>query len=808
MTRNAAIQSRIPADEPWLIEPMASDAAIRLGVSADDPWVMVQEGFDPDLEAKHETLFALADGALGVRGGLEEWTSPSDGMFLAEVFERTQIHYHERHPGFAEATDTRVPVADSKRIAVLIDNEPVDPTCGVVRSFRRSLDLRTGRATRDMLWEAPSGRLVELSAERTLFFAQPGTMALRFTVTAVNFAGRVTLVSGIAAARAVEPQGDDPRIGAELAGGGLRVVDTILDAEAPGLVQETRHSRIAVACRQSQRVLTADVARLAPAVTSQGVSQGFAAELAPGDTIGIEKFVAYAWQPTGRDGIADTVRTLFDRSGAMLRRLAAGDFDRNASTQAQILDNFWADSTLAIDGDPKAQEALRFNLFHLFQSTSRSGCASLAAKGLTGEGYEGHYFWDTEAFAAPMLIFTAPALVRSMLEWRYRTLDRARAHARELGHQRGALFAWRTISGDECSSHYPSGSAQYHINAAVAYAIRLYDAGTGDDEFMAAMGAEILFETARIWLEIGHFNARKGGAFCIAGVTGPDEYTALVDNNYYTNAMAQRHLRFAASVAARLGADRPATYSALAARLGLSEAEIVEWRRAADAMYLPYDEELGIHKQDDGFLDRPVWAPAATEAGDHRPLLLRYHPLTLYRYQLCKQADLILAMVLSGLDVEPAAKRRNFEYYEPITVHDSTLSPSTFSILAAEIGDRDKAYRYFTRCARVDLDDSHGNVRHGAHMAAMAGSWLALTWGFAGLRCEGPCLAFAPQLPAEWRGYDFGLVWRNRRLRVAVTGDSVCYTLDAGPALRIRHYGRDVDLPGGGACRLGSEAVP
>jgi trehalose/maltose hydrolase-like predicted phosphorylase len=784
-----------------------SDPASCLEASADEPWLLVQSGFDPMLEAKHETLFALADGALGVRGGLEEWPSPSDGVFLAEVYERTSITYHERHPGFASTTDTRVPVADGKRIAILLDDEPVDPTRGTIRAFERSLDLRTGCVTRHLIWEAPSGRVVEICAERVLSFAQPGTLALRFTVTPINFTGRITLVSSIASARAVEPQGDDPRIGVELAGGGLRLLDTMLDAEAPGLVQETRHSRIAVACRQTHRVLTPGVESLAPAANSQGVNQGFQAQLAPGEAIALEKFVAYAWQSFGADGLAGASPGLWDRSGMAVQRAHAAGFDRLAGAQAQAFAEFWDTAALDIDGDPPAREALRFNLFHLFQSTGRGGRASTAAKGLTGEGYEGHYFWDTEAFVAPMLTFTAPALVRGMLEYRYRTLDRARAHAREMGHARGALFAWRTISGDECSAHYPSGSAQYHINAAVAYAIRIYEAGTGDADFLVEMGAEILFETARIWLEIGHFNPRMGGAFCIARVTGPDEYTALVDNNYYTNTMARQHLRFAAEVATRLGTEAPGDYAALAARLGLEAGEVAAWQRAADAMYLPYDDNLGIHKQDDGFLERPIWAPDPASADDLRPLLLRLHPLTLYRYQLCKQADLILAMVLAGGDTDTAVKRRDFDYYEPITVHDSTLSPNTFSILASEIGYIDKAYRYFIDNARVDLDDSHGNVRHGAHMAAMAGSWLSLAWGFAGLRWEGPALSLAPTLPAPWQGYEFGLLWRGCRLRVAVTRTAASYTLAAGPAMTIRHHGQEVVLQGGTACTLALPAL-
>ncbi|HEY0231654.1 MAG TPA: beta-phosphoglucomutase, partial [Dokdonella sp.] len=442
------------------------------------------------------------------------------------------------------------------------------------------------------------------------------------------------------------------------------------------------------------------------------------------------------------------------------------------------------------------EQALRFNLFHVLQSTGRGGRTSAAAKGLTGEGYEGHYFWDTEAFVLPVLAFTAPALARGMLEYRLRTLGHARAHARELNHTRGALYAWRTISGDECSSYYPSGSAQYHINAAIAYAIRLYVDASGDQAFLVEGGAEVLFETARVWLDIGHFNARRNGAFCIHEVTGPDEYTALVDNNYYTNRMAQAHLRHAVKVARWFAAEHAAGYAGLCARIGLGDDEIEDWSLAAETMYLPTDERYGVFPQDDTFLDKPVWNFQATPA-DRYPLLLHYHPMTIYRHQVCKQADVVLALVLAGEGIDVERKRRNFDYYERVTVHDSTLSASTFSVLASEVGYADKAYRYFLDTTRVDLDDLHGNTHHGVHMAAMAGSWLSLVWGFAGLRVVAGRLRFAPSLPAGWRGYRFGMVWQGRRLQVSVDAGAARYTLLAGEPLSIDHAGSPVVLTTG-----------
>jgi alpha,alpha-trehalose phosphorylase len=522
------------------------------------------------------------------------------------------------------------------------------------------------------------------------------------------------------------------------------------------------------------------------------IAQCFERDVSPGQTLELHKFVAYAWSSPGAPGKEDLTEEAIARADSACTE----GFEALARTQSATLERFWETADLAIDGDPATEQALRLNLFHVMQSTCRDGSGSAAAKGLTGEGYEGHYFWDAEVFMLPALLATEPSLARGMLEYRYRILDAARRHAREMNHARGALYAWRTISGDECSAYFPSGSAQYHINAAVAWAIRAYVEATGDEDFLANRGAEILFETARLWLEVGHYDPRRGDAFCICAVTGPDEYTALVDNNHYTNRMAQRHLRYAADVARRLADARPDDYADLVDRIGLADDEVGRWQAAADAMFLAEDTLTGVFPQDDTFLDKPRLPLRGPAKGKH-PLLLRMHPLTLYRHQVCKQADVLLALVLAGEDVDRAKRRRNLDYYEAVTVHDSTLSASTFSILAADIGDTDKALDYFRDTLRVDLDDLHGNADHGVHLAAMAGSWMSLAWGFGGLRLHAPHPVFAPRLPRAWRGYRFGLRWHGSRVRVQVDSQGVHYTLTEGDHLRIEHDDRLLDLTAG-----------
>lgn len=754
---------------------------------AGDGWTIRVAGFDPANAARDESLFALANGALGVRGGIDGVDSASDGAFLAAFFEQAPIHYHEKFTGFALSTDTRVPVADAKHVRVVLDGESVTltPDAGLIRE----LDLSTGRFRTSMRYTAKGGT-VEITTDRLVSLARPGLLALRLTVRSLDYTGPLTLLSDLRWGRRAEGQGDDPRIGVSLGAGGVDSFPVVTDGIPTALRQTARLSRRTCLLRQDH-VPGHGLSTEQPFLTLDSISQPFHADLTPGDEASLVKFAAYAW--ADQDGDSDG---LFATAGATLAAARSAGWDVLAAEQADDLARFWADADVVIDGDAGLQQAIRFNLFHLYQSTGRDGATSIAAKGLTGEGYEGHYFWDTETFILPVLAFTAPHLARRMLEYRIGRLDRARAHARGMGHNAGALFPWRTIAGDECSAHYPSGSAQYHINADIAFAARLYEEATGDSAFLYAHAAEMLFETARIWPQVGHFNARKGGAFTIHEVTGPDEYTALVNNNFYTNAMAAAHLAHAADLYRRMGSDAPDHLSALAARIGLTDAEVALWQRAADAMYLPTDPDLGVSPQDDDFLSKPVW-PFADTPADKYPLLLHYHPLAIYRHQVCKQADVVLAMLLAGDRFTPTLKRRNFDYYEAVTVHDSTLSPSSYGILAAELGDSEKAIRYFTETARIDLDDLHGNASHGVHMAAMAGSWLGIAWGFGGLRWQGGIARFAPLLPPGWTRYSFGINWRGSRLRVTVDPVGTTYHLLSGDALTIHHHGTPVTLTPG-----------
>ncbi|QNQ08704.1 glycoside hydrolase family 65 protein [Sphingomonas alpina] len=755
----------------------ASKSRIAIG---DGGWTLSIDGPAPTQERWAETIFALANGAIGVRASIDELGGGDGSTFLTAAYEVSPIVYHERFRGFAETTDTRVPVAEAIGLDVAIGGSAIDFTTASAERTRRTLDLRSGVLTRETRWRLADGRRIAVRAERLVPLDGTTGYARRIAVSPIGFAAAIALTPRLLPAPTAAGQADDPRLGVNLHAHGFAPFGEL---RPEMVVEKLRGSGIAVAATQAIRGET----------QAQVVADG---------SISIEIFTGYAVVADATDP-----NHLSDIAAATAADLADTGFDALVDRQRAALDAFWRNAVVEIEGDEAAQgcetaATLRLNLFHLFQSAGRDGQGSAAAKGLTGQGYEGHYFWDTEVFMLPVLAVSAPEIARAMLAYRYATLDAAIANARALNHDQGALYAWRTIAGRECSAHYPSGSAEYHINAAIAYAIGFYDKATGDTGFLVEMGAEMLVQTARLWIALGAHEARTG-QFCIRGVTGPDEYTALIDNNWYTNRMAQAHLRLAAEVVDRVAAAAPDAWANTAARIGYTPAEATAWTAAADAMRLPYDEKLRIDAQDDSFLDKPRWDLAGTPA-DKFPLLLHYHPMTLYRHQVAKQADLVLGLVLGGDGIDRERKRRAYDHYDSVTAHDSTLSACSFSILASDVGRSDEAWRHFRSTAFVDVDDLHHNTDHGVHMAAMAGSWLAFAWGFGGFRLREGAPSFAPTLPAAWRGYGFAMLWRGSRLRIDVDAGGATYRNLDGPAVSFAHRDQNITLAPGETRRLGA----
>lgn len=757
-----------------------------------DVWEVAEDRFSTETCLKNETLFSLGNGYLGFRGNLEEGSGGIgiEGTYINGFFETEVIKYGEIAYGFAEKSQTMLNVANSKRIRIFLEDEEFSVLNGGFSSYKRVLNMKEGSLKRTLTWTSPRGRTVEIGFERIVHLGWKHLAMIRIKLTPIGADYRIRIVSSVDGNVTNLVVENDPRVGSGLQGTAL-VTENLEGNGTFGLIrQTTKNSNQTVVCCM-EHVLETDCRHTCESFTQNSVANTvYEIESTAGKTVTLTKFIVYA---TSHDFSASQLE--HESKNILYLALKQG-YDRLKQEHTDILDDFWKKSDVVIKGDPLLQQGIRFNLFHLLQSAGTDGRTSLAAKGLTGEGYEGHYFWDTEIFAMPFFVYTNPEISRKLLEYRYSILDKSRDEARILAHPKGAKFPWRTIAGEECSAYFPAGTAQYHINADIAYMVNRYMEVTEDHDFLIKYGAEILFETARVWADIGAYIETKGNKFCINCVTGPDEYTAIVDNNCYTNLMARENLYNAVKVARWMKENSPEEYARITDKINLDENEILEWERAADNMYVPYDEKTRIYPQDDTFLGKPAWDFENTPKEKY-PLLLHYHPLVIYRHQVCKQADLVLALFLLGDLFTKEEKKINYDFYEPLTTHDSSLSTCIFSVMASEIGYRQKAYDYFMETARMDLDDCKGNTKNGVHTANMGGTWMSIVNGFAGMRTYGGSLSFSPYLPEQWEGYEFKLSFKSRLIKVTVNRVTTVYELLEGNEIDIGHNWEKVRLKKG-----------
>ena len=748
-------------------------------------WEIVEESFEPSNNYKNESIFATGNGYIGLRGNFEEGNpSPRimgvEGSYINGFYESVPLQHGEKAYGFPEKTQTMLNVTNGKIIKLYLEDEEFNMIKGKMISYRRSLNLKEGYLRRCIVWVSPKGRKIKLDIIRLVSFTNKYLAVINYKVTPLNFNGTIKLVSALEGNIQNLTAESDPRVGSGLKRKTLEVESVICEDNLGLLVQKTQRVKSKLACAMENQLITKESFEVENRCFKTRVEVIYRVAAKQDRPVVLNKYLAYTTsQDLGENKI------LFSAMKIAIRARSEG-FAKILKAQKEYMKEFWDKSDLVIKGAPGIQQGIRFNMFHLLQSAGQDGKTNIAAKGLTGEGYEGHYFWDTEMYAMPFFLYTNPEINRKLLEYRYHTLEQARARARQMSHPRGALFPWRTINGEECSAYFPAGTAQYHINADIAFAIKRYVEGTADWDFIVNYGAEILFETARLWVDLGGFIAKRHNRFCINGVTGPDEYTAIVNNNFYTNIMAAEKLAYAHRVAQWMKHNRTEEYLSLAAKIGLEESELEHWKKAAENIYLPYDQELGLYAQDDSFFAKEAW-PEDKEL--KRPMLLHYHPLVIYRYQVCKQADVVLALFLLSRRFDLEGKKRNFDYYEKITTHDSSLSECIFGIVASDIGYHDKAYQYFLNSIRMDLDNRQGNTGAGNHIANMAGSWMMVINGFAGMRVYDDTLSFKPHLPKEWEEYSFKITYRGRLVRVTVNREGTKYELLEGEELTILHNG-------------------
>jgi len=742
-----------------------------------EPWHVRETRLDLEVLAQAESVFALGNGHIGLRGNLDEGEPHGiPGTYLNSFYELRPLPYAEAGYGFPESGQTVVNVTNGKPIRLLVDDEPFDVRYGELVSHTRVLDFRAGTLDRQLEWKTPAGRRVRVHSTRLVSFTQRAVAAIRYEVEAVDEPLRLIVQSELVANEALPAQSKDPRVAAVLTKP-LEIEERLFDDTRAQLIARTKRSGLRLGAAMGHEIDGPAKTDVSTESHGDWARTTIACVLQPGEKLTMVKLLSYGWSSRrSLPAIRDQV------SGALAAAKFSG-WEGLCREQREYLDKFWDAADVRVEGDQEVQQAVRFGLFHVLQAGARAELRPIAAKGLTGPGYDGHVFWDTEMFALPVLTYTLPKAVASALRWRHATLDLARDRAQQLG-LRGAAFPWRTIRGQECSAYWPAGTAAFHINADIADAVRRYVAATGDDDFERDIGLEILVETARLWRSLGHHD--RHGRFHIDGVTGPDEYTAIKDDNVYTNLMAQRNLIAAADAVNR--------HTERAWRLGVDDEETAAWRGAAAAMHLPYDDELGVHPQVEGFTRYQEWDFPGTPT-EHYPLLLNYPYFDLYRKQVIKQADLVLAMHWRGDAFTDEQKARNFAYYERRTVRDSSLSACTQAVIAAEVGHLELAHDYLGEAALMDLHDIHDNTREGLHIAALAGAWLALVAGFGGMRDHDGELSFAPRLPGRINRLEFSLMWHGHRLRVDVRSNEVTYSLRNGAEdarVGLRHHGEDV----------------
>jgi len=742
-----------------------------------EEWSVRETELDLDTLAQCESIFALSNGHIGLRGNLDEGEPHGlPGTYLNSVYELRPLPYAEGGYAYPESGQTVINVTNAKLIRLLVDDEPFDVRYGKLKSHERELDLRDGVLRRSVLWTTPGGKTIKVSSVRMVSFTQRAIAAISYDVEPIDAPLRVVVQSELVANEALPDQGKDPRVGAALSSpleseehqafgnGGLLIHHTKVSGLLVGAAMDHHIEGPSETVVESES--SPDVARVS--VTTR---------LKPGERLRIVKFISYGWSSLrSRPAIHDQVR-------AALSAARQTGWDGLLAEQRAYLDEFWSNADIELEGDPEIQQAVRFALFHVLQSGARAERRPIPAKGLTGPGYDGHAFWDTEIFVLPVLTMTLPHACADALRWRHSILNKAKELARQLG-LKGSAFPWRTINGSECSGYWPAGTAAFHINADIAYAATHYIEATGDIAFEEEVGLELLVETARLYMSLGYYNAASD-KFRIDGITGPDEYSAIADNNIYTNLMAQHNLHWAAE-----GVKR---FPDKARALGVDADEAASWQKAADKMLIPYDERLEVTPQDDTFTNHEVWDFAHTSQNQY-PLLLHFPYFDLYRKQVLKQADLVLAMQLRSDSFTLEQKARNFAYYEPLTVRDSSLSACSQAVLAAEVGQLQLAYDYLGEAAFMDLHDLEQNVRDGVHMASLAGAWTALVAGFGGMRLQNNLLSFAPRLPDALVRLAFQIQYRGSRLRIEVSTQDVTYHLLDGPPQKLLHHGEEIFL--------------
>lgn len=740
-------------------------------------WQVSETDFKQEDNKFKESIFAVANGYIGVRGFFEEGfygdSAYSDPItMLNGVYEYHDYVYAWKRPGFPDRTQVITRQANPLDVVIKIDGERVKMT---KEEYSRTLHFNTGVLTRSFVFTTSEQKKVKLTYERFACQHDKNLLACRILICSdreaeCEITGTLRTADG----------------GEKLSSGEDAIylpLSLSRGAENESIVcYRTRRSGFSVACAVSEKLDRAEKRLFSDGADRLETTHFLS--LKPGNEIVYERIVAFVCDKDDKNYAA--------LAEAKVRDGAGQGFTKLLNRSCDVLHKFWEYSDICIDDDALVQQGIRFSLFQVFQSAGRDGYTNISANGLSGTVYSGQTFWDTEMYMMPMFTYGLQNISRELLLYRYHILDKSRERAKQMEDE-GALYSWNTINGEECGMVFEAATAQYHINADIAYAMEKYYDASGDEEFMVDYGAEMLFEISKCLSHRGNFIEARGGKFCINVVCGPDEYNPVVDNNMYTNFLTKRMFDFTLRIRLLLAEKYPEKLAALEEKCGMNEAEFERLARASERMYFPYNEEYGIYMQDDNFMYKdPVDIQKIAEG--RSPLLFSLHPLNLWRYQLCKQADLVLLTFLCGEFFDLEQIKKIFDYYEPKTMHESSLSAAVHSIVACAIGYKKEAYDYLKHASRLDLDDVNGNTWAGLHAACMGGAWMLIINGYAGMRVYDGFLHFNPMLHEGWKSYAFKINYHGCVLSVKVEQGKTCYNLLEGSSIEIYHCGEKLSI--------------
>ncbi|NLK64361.1 MAG: beta-phosphoglucomutase [Tissierellia bacterium] len=715
-----------------------------------------EEGLNIERLPLLETLMSLGNGYVGVRGYLEEFEYPGSvrGNYINGIYERVSMVHAEWAWGFPLESDRMPNLIDLTKVLIVLDGEEVIID-GKIKDFKRELNFEKGLSCRSYKYITKSGKYAKIHFEQLISFTHK---ELRSWTLNIEYDGEIQVKNYINFKISNISSKGDPRI--------APTKIPLIQIERAKYEDNEGQIRLNTIRSGLKVVIDFQDSGVFDSFDSKG-DEGLNITFISKGQLKLNRLIKY-W-----DSLRNVNSEYVSKKELYInQRKYLEDFNRRCSID--MLDNKELDN------------AINFMKFHLLQSTSQDIYGNIAAKGLSGEGYEGHYFWDTEIFLFPVWLLWDDKRARNFLLYRFNQLNAARSRALEMGHGKGACFPWRTISGIESSGYFPAGSAQYHINFDIAYTFIQWWLVNKDIDFLADYSMELLLETARTALEIGSF---QSDGFHIHCVTGPDEYTAMVSDNYYTNKMAQYNLRWAVKLWRILKTKRPNSWVKLKKNLNIDDYEIDNMEKAADQMFFVYDEERDIIGQDSTFLTKPAWP----EENNLRPLLLHYHPLTIYRHQILKQADTALALYLLS-DEDEELMKRTFYYYENINSHDSSLSPCISVLMACRFKDSQLAYKHFMDSVYMDIKDLSHNTSDGLHMANMGGTLISVLSGFGGVRIKEEDLHINPYVPKQLGRIRFKFSWRKTVLEVFIDGEKVDIKKVSGPATEVILKGKRITI--------------